>query len=54
MIEIHISSKDWEKAPVHIKEDDEEIRTLKFTEDSFFFRQEGDKVNIEFGRGSRK
>jgi len=54
VIEIHISSKDWEKAPVHIKERGEEIRILKFTEDEFFFEKDKNKVSIEFGCGRIK
>ena len=50
-IKLHISSKQWEKAPIDIKENGEEIRILTFKEDEFFFEDEKDKVLIQIGFG---
>ena len=48
---LHISSKQWETAPVQIAENGEEVRLLSFTEQEFFIENENDKVLIQVGFG---
>ncbi len=52
-IKIHISSKDWEKAEIDVKDKEtgEEIRILDLTINDFFFEYEKSKINIEIGFG---
>ena len=53
-IELSISSKQWQSAKIRDKNKDEEIRALTFNEQEFFFENEDNKVNIDFGFGSIK